>query len=1353
MKREERGSHDWLSLVELSGLVVTEPVLDEHFPDGPPEIDQGARHWFSRRAERFRIAHGDYLSRSRRGEDPRKAREAAGAWIDFVLEEFLEHLADDPWLKGARIPERCRTRIQGSEHELRPDRVLVHRGEPTLYVALARPDQGLDERDREVGRWKVTPTARFERLLRDTGQPVGLLTNGSDWRIVHCSPGVSTGTLTWTTRLLFEEPSALRSFRMLLGRDLLRPADPNAATLASLCRQSLERQADVADQLGVQARSALEHLLHAVDNADRKSGGTLLAGMGEDEVYEMLLVLTMRLVFLLYAEEHRLLPHGDAFYDRSYGVAHLWRELRDRLATLDEDCDAWERLLATFQLVHGGCEHADLSLRAYGGALFDPQRFPALRTGACRIPNRTIERVLDQLLFARAHKGGERQRVGYWSLDVEEIGYLYEGLLDHRVARAAGEPLVKLARAKDPREADRAWPLAELESRDGDARLDWVLEQTGHKTTAAERAKLGRRAAEEPGDADRTAVARLPVELAARVRPLAGFVRCTEVVQPGHRYLTTGTSRRASGAHYTPQSLTERVVRTTLEPLVYRCEEGKPGAYVLESGQRVLRAPRELLELQVADIAAGSGAFLVQVVRYLSERLVEAWQRADDAAPEGVTLVAPYAEESREPGRELPLPFQDADELRLWARRYVASRCVYGVDVNPLAVEMTRLSLWIVTSSRDKPFSFLDHAIRCGDSLLGVDRRQLERGSLDAESGQAVLGADEVSKPLKEALEIRARIRSAPVFAVEDQAAKEKALEDAEHATELVRLAGDVLIAPFLAEEKARDREKLGEILFVLLADARRSGDFGPLKLRVQEALAGRHPFHWFAELPEVFERGGFDAIVGNPPYLGGQHLTGAYGVPYREYLVETIGRKKRGSADYVSYFFLRAGELVRLGGHYGLLATNTVAQGDTRENGLEQLLASGHRIHAATKSMKWPGEASLEISVVHGVHGPWVPKPLLEGLEVARISPLLDAGPMEKPYRLKVNEGLSYQGSNILGPGFTMPPEEARAWIERDPRNAEVLQPYLNGEDLNSNPAQEPSRWVINFRDWPLEKCEEWPELLDIVRRKVKPERDENKRPVRKRYWWRFAEVAPNLYRAIAPLERVIARAEVSKHHAFGLLPARQVFSHMLIVFPSQDMGFFASVQSVIHECWAHSFASTMRMDLRYTPSDCFDTFPLPESVDPLRRAGLRYVDCRQQVMLDAHEGLAWVVKRNHDRDATSAQIEELRRLGVSLDLAVRDAYGWTDLDLEHGWYSTTTSEERRGRRVEKTTWRFTISERARREILRRLLALNHARYAEEVARGLHDKGKRPKSGTARPPKAEVVAEGPGLYDSEPAG
>src|SRR5262249_24575677 len=189
-----------------------------------------------------------------------------------------------------------------------------------------------------------------------------------------------------------------------------------------------------------------------------------------------------------------------------------------------------------------------------------------------------------------------------------------------------------------------------------------------------------------------------------------------------------------------------------------------------------------------------------------------------------------------------------------------------------------------------------------------------------------------------------------------------------------------------------------------------------------------------------------------------------------RKFLIEDLANGRKGSADLSAYFFLQARRLLKSGGHFGMLATNTIAQGDTREVGLDQLTAMGGVIYRATQSRRWPGDASLEVAEVWLRNGEWRGDHFLDNAPALGITSFLTkpGRATGQPHRLTANAEKSFIGSYVMGIGFVLMPEEAEELIAKDECNRDVLFPYMNGEDLNSRPDQTPSRWVISFHDWP---------------------------------------------------------------------------------------------------------------------------------------------------------------------------------------------------------------------------------------------------------------------------------------------
>lgn len=1364
----KRHHAEWLSLVEVSGPFLTMPVLERVFSSGLDAHDP----------EHARLLRTAYDEWQENQEGRRPSQAVHNAWIKFVLTQTLE-LPGEVLAEGQAIPATIKATISEHGETLRPDFLVrnpddvANPGKSRLLIQTYSAEQNLDRP--VAGRhWKASPATRMMELLHSTDVRLGLVTNGEHWMLVDAPRGETTGFASWYAHLWLEEPLTQRAFRSLLGvRRFFGIADDE--TLEAMLAESATNQQEVTDQLGLQVRHAVEVLIHSLDRADQDHGRELLAGVPETVLYEAALTVMMRLVFLFCAEERELLLLGDPLYDQHYAVSTLAAQLQEAADQLGEEVlerrlDAWVRLLATFRAIYGGVQHERMKLPAYSGNLFNPDRFPFLEgrkagTSWCNTPtdplpvdNRTVLHLLRSLQYLEMQ--GEARRLSFRSLDIEQIGHVYEGLLDHTAERAA-EPMLGLlgAKGKDPEIT-----LAELErlrAKGEDDLIEFLHEETGKSENALRNALE----ASEDGEQDAQGSSRLraacgnSASLFERVRPFAGVVRDDSfgrpfVIRKGSVYVTEGTDRRSSGTHYTPISLTEPIVRYTLEPLVYiGPAEGKP------SNEWKLRPPAELLDLKVCDMACGSGAFLVQACRYLAERLVEAWEDACEQHPDAPGIT-PFGEVSSGKPGEVLIP-KDAEERLIYARRVVAGRCLYGVDKNPLAVEMGKLSLWLLTLAKDKPFTFLDHAIRCGDSLVGISSvDQLLRFSFTENVRTGPLleqQRQQIENRLNATKMLRRQIEDTPCNTPQDVERKTLMLKNADEQARRLTYAADLLLAASWEPTPDSERESALNSTLIEVEYKFKDLPIGQLddeaKKRLSKAGVERR-FHWPLEFPEVFsERGGFDALVCNPPFMGGQKITGNFGEAYREFLVEHLAHGKRGSADLCAYFFLRAGQMLREGGQFGFLATNTIAQGDTREVGLERLTSDGCTIPRAVASQKWPGTASLEVSQVWLRRGAWVGERLLDGHPVNGITAFLTAeGAINaKPYLLASNQDRVFKGSDVTGLGFLLSHEEAAELIARNAKNRDVVLPFLTGEDLNKYPDQSASRWVINFRGWPLDHdsapdhagpvAADYPECLRIVEERVKPQRLTSNDKKYREFWWQFARRRDELYSTISGLDRVLVRAEVANLHSMAIVRNGIVFSNKLCVFAFEDYAAFSLFQSSLHEAWARYYAPTMRTDMSYSVSDCFETFAMASDHAGCAGVGMQYHEHRGRIMLDRQEGLTKTYNRFHDADETAADIQKLRTLHVEMDNAVAAAYGWTDLDLCHGFHETKQGD------------RFTISESARREVLARLLKLNHERYAEEVAQGLHEpKAKRAAGGKKKSRKgATKIASAlvaPTLFD-----
>ncbi len=1290
---ETRFHETWLGMVQpTDGLVVSVPVLVEAqcFQRLPPKVQEKLH----RLCPEVSIEEG----RPRRIED-----------LSAFLAELLD-LTPDLFEAHDAVPEFLSLYVTEGKQTLKPTLALKAQDAPdhTMLIWELPDALPLDKPETQTGSWDYPPSAKFDRLLRHTRVPIGLLTNRRELRLIYAPHGESSGSITFRLNdmAMVGGRPILDAFVMLLSATrFFAVAQP--LQLPALLEASRKHQGEVTNELADQVFEALQILLAGFDGAAERDGRDLLRESleyGDDHFYGGLLSTLLRLVFVLYAEDRGLLPVEHPTYAKHYSLQALFAELQSDQAAHPDSMSlrfgAWNRLIALFRGVFLGVTHGDLHMPARRGELFDPNVYPFLEgwgpggsapitqaenRAEVHVPtvdDETVFQVLERLVFL----GG--QRLSYRALDVEQIGSVYEALMGYHVVRLHSDAVCL--------RGSRVWAsAAELLETSANRREAWLKDEAGVAKAASKKA----------GEVLKSA--KTEAEVLTALEPLR--VKGIPVARAGRLVLQPGAERRRTSSHYTPRSLTEPIVEHTLAPLIAAMGES-PSA-------------ESLLELIICDPAMGSGAFLVAACRYLADQVVAAWSRA---------------------GR-LELVASAHEDVVNHARRLVAERCLYGVDKNRFAVNLAKLSLWLVTLAKESPFTFVDHALRHGDSLVGLSAEQLRSFHWKPDK-QLDLCRSELESALVEAIGIRKEIRrlaeDPSPYATRE---KERLLFDAEDALSRVRLIADVLVGAFFAEDKDKAREderkrRLVKVLAWLEGDE----DAKVELVEMQRELREKTPaFHWELELPEVFDvaradpleadrvnrAAHVDAFVGNPPFAGKNGISEFGGPAYLEWL-KVIHPGAHGNADYSAHFFRRADALIGAHGTIGLIATNTIGQGDTRSTGLQYLVNHGHEIYRANRSMLWPGDAAVAVSVVHLAKGTPASVSLERRLDdepVRAINSRLRPKPERPdPSVLVANSGLSFQGSIVLGMGFTLTSEEREALVKKDARNAERIFPYLGGEEVNSSPTQSHHRYVISFGQMSLEEAGAWPDLLEIVREKVKPERDRNNREVRRKYWWRFGEVAPALYAAIEGLPRCLVTGIVTKHLMFSFQPTNRIFSHKLFVFPLSSMTPFAVLQSRSHHPWTWLLSSTMKNDLNYSASDCFETFPFPDAnpravLPELESIGQRLHDTRAAYMLATNQGLTETYNLLKDPRCTDAPIEHLRALHLDLDRAVLAAYGWSDLEPPPFTTPGTPEEE-------SALTAFTD------EVIDRLFVLNaeraHAeRLAGSAARATSAAAKRPRA------------------------
>ncbi|MEU8869344.1 Eco57I restriction-modification methylase domain-containing protein [Streptomyces umbrinus] len=1438
---------NWLNLTEVSGPFLTLPVLLRNWPqlEGVPK---------ERRAD-IRLQHGIW-------QDDRKGAGRLD-WIGFLLGTVLEwdnalHLRDGAGLyddsgestaTDDALLDRFAVTPPGADTTVRPDFALVRpdtdpAAEPDTATAaqhipilgLILPPDTVPTRRIGGDAWSASGVDRLAHVLRHHGVELGLVTDGRWWSLVWAPPGGVTTSATFDTIAWNESADlvAVRAWVSLLrrGRFFGRPEDE---LLPALLRESLEGQEDVTEALGIQVRQAVELLVDSIGRAEVrmvKRGGQGLSGVPAGEVYRGAVAVMMRVVFLLFAEERGLLPADNELYAEAYSAGRLYEALDERRRadgedSLDHTTAAWHRLIALFHAVHGGVDHPLLKLPAYDGSIFDPRRFPWLEavpegadgtgnpgstdgagegasaraadghTSLLPIDDRTVLHVLDSVQFVVVNR--ERRRLTFRALDVEQIGYVYEGLLSYDGKRArdtvlgfVGKPglehevgLTELELLAAPFGVGARAVVGQKPNLPGLSKK--LYEHFKDPKPPAAATKLEKLLAQGDDQARGEAMRRLLAvtendrELAGRILPFHGLLRddlrgLPVVIPEDGLYVTESRLRKNTGTHYTPRALAQQVAEGALEPLVYR-----PGPLqTADDKQWKLIESKEILKLKVADIAMGSAAFLVAACRYLAERLVDAWVEEEDEE------ALAFRGSHRDQTDAVTAADAESDRVMVRARRLIIEHCLYGVDINPMAVEMAKLSLWLISMDPERPFTFLDDRLVAGDSLLGITSlEQLEVMDLDARRGRerhkrgVIDFTAGVRELVHELAEQRKKIGDMPGETLENIADKRAILADVQERATRVNLLADLTAGAALAshgsgplparesmkKEMARRAWSLKRSEAPMAAAGMGFAVAKGLEGATEEARAlsrewlatdlpeggfEREPVHWPLVFPEVFEGGGFDAVIGNPPFLGGPKITPSVGLSYRKALVTNVSNGiGKTNTDLIGFFFMRCTQVAKTFGTLGIIATNSLTQGDTRAVGLDQAVED-LTIYRAIRSKQWPSKsANLEYCAV------WLSSAanqdtnrILDGAPVHGITSSLTAESRASGNvnPLHSNSGIAFIGHHVNGVGFLLTPDEASSLIGDNPRNSTIIKPYLNGQDLNQNASGIATRWAINFADMDLSTAAKYPECFRIVEQLVKPEREQRNRSAHARRWWRYADYRIGMEEAIHPLDKVIVIALVSKAVMPMIVPNNQVFSHMLGVFASKDYGLLGLLSSAPHYWWTIDRASTLESRIRYTPTDVFETLVRPEITQGLRDGGAILDGLRRRLMSDRRIGLTAAYNLAHDPNCHDDDIVELRAAHRAVDEATAHAYGWDDLlkapgGLDHGFHETDQGT------------RYTIGLVVRTEIIDRLRELNHERYAAEVAAGLHSgkSGSRAKRGqdTSKRTQREAI---PGTEEGDPA-
>ena len=408
------------------------------------------------------------------------------------------------------------------------------------------------------------------------------------------------------------------------------------------------------------------------------------------------------------------------------------------------------------------------------------------------------------------------------------------------------------------------------------------------------------------------------------------------------------------------------------------------------------------------------------------------------------------------------------------------------------------------------------------------------------------------------------------------------------------------------------------------------------------------------------------DAIIGNPPFLGGKNLRLELGDEYAEKVFKAFAEVK-DSVDFCCYWFRKAQDSLNKEGRAGLVATNSIRQGNSRRAGLDYIIKQGGHIHNAISTQPWSGDAKVHVSIVN-----WSLKDAkrfsLDGEEVAQInSSLTSSIDVTGSPKLKANKSIAFQGVIPVGvDGFSLTQNQAKELIEHEEANKAIVKAFLTADDLTDIPHAIPRRWIIDFNDMSIEEAELYTRPFAQVQSLVKPARLTNRGDTTRLYWWKFGEKRPAMRERITQVGGYFCIPRHSKWFIPLVADPKWLPGDSTTVVVSTDSYIHGIITSLPHRLWVEAQKSTLKGDTRYTHTSCFETFPFPqlvtaEQAEAIRQAMTELNDYRNGWMTEKQKGITELYNRYFDEP-----VSRLSQLHQKLDDAVLNAYGWkADEDL----------------------------------------------------------------------------------------
>jgi len=772
------------------------------------------------------------------------------------------------------------------------------------------------------------PSLQMSRYLWISEVPWGILTDGRFWRLYERETSKRLDIFYENDLFKLLEEGTLDEFKYfyLFFR---KEAFPNF--LQKVYNESLEYAKAVGEELKENVYKALKVLAEGF----LKTPANDLSPENLEKIHDNSYILLYRLLFTFYAEARGLLPLDSRIYKDTYSLNSLKNEVKEKIDKKEPISPVlsvyWDRLKTLFDLINKGSQSfgiskEDMYVPPYNGGLFDPTKHPFLEK--YKVADEWLIEAIDLLARLPSRKNSQvKAFVDYSSLEIRHLGSIYEGLLEYKL-RVAETYMV-------------------------------AIKEKGKETWRSK---------------DEVKVEKI-VEEAPK-----GTVYC----------VTDKGERKATGSYYTPGYIVDYIVENTLGPIIEEkkrlaekiAEERKKGIEDIKKEIRFLktqisRAPTplvksvseekltrkeaklkelevesapssilidEILKITVLDPAMGSGHFLVEATDYLARTLVET------LSGEVTPKQEPFLLKEKPTIYEVKTKEIEEDDLR-WARREVVEKCIYGVDLNPLAVELAKLSLWLSTVAKDKPLSFLDHHLRCGNSLIGAKVNGLGRlpeiskkERIKEDKGQLGLFEQSLKRRLPVVLGNVIQMLKKPSDKVEQIREKENIYNEILEILAPFKETANVWTSVYFGNEKIDYDWMIG--LLEMPGRWKRVREKGWFK-KADNINNEKHFFHWELEFPEIFfdEHGkekdnpGFDAVVGNPPWVRFHNLN-TDEVSYFSYAFDYA----TGQFDAFGLMIEKGFEKLRNAGHFGFIMPDLFLRG-LQYQGLRKALLKKARI------------------------------------------------------------------------------------------------------------------------------------------------------------------------------------------------------------------------------------------------------------------------------------------------------------------------------------------------------------------------------------------------------------------------